>query len=230
MSQTLSSAVSYTTLLWAPALTIFKYSPGSWIAGSQQSSARATTFLHHFPRLPWVPAAEAAYWPPDPSRQVSVLAVAPAWWPHPLGSDIFIFPLSLQLCPAVGCPWLASLSPVLLLSNSIAWETNSLHRNPALDTQVQLSSLSVGHCLARRDLCSDLKAGWTLSWPSFCFPLIMKWRGKITRQASAEGHTVTFMCGIFSFFFFFTPVSSSKTSKTNKQAFFISKELLKWEK
>lgn len=157
----------------------------------------------------------AAYWPPDPARQVSVLAVAPAWWPHPSGSDIFIFPLSLQLGPAVGGLWFASLSTVPLLSNSIAWETNSLPRNPALGPQVQLSSFSVGHWLAQRDLCSDLKRDEHFLWPSFCFLLIMKWRGEISRRGSAEGHTVPHMCGILSWLFFVCLffLSSSKMSK-----------------
>lgn len=139
-----------------------------------------------------------AYWSPDPARQVSGLAVAPAWWPHPPGSDIFIFPLSPQLGPAVGGLWFASLSTVRLLSNSIARETNSLPRNPALDPQVQLSSFSVGHWRAQRDLCSVLKRDEHFLWPSFCFPLLTKWRREISWRGSAEGHTVPHMCGSLS--------------------------------
>lgn len=56
-----------------------------------------------FPASLGSPVTAAASWLQDPSRQVSVLQLLSDDPAHPLGSDIFIFPLSLQLCPAVGC-------------------------------------------------------------------------------------------------------------------------------
>lgn len=91
------------SLLWSSGLTTFKHFPGSWIKGSQRSSARATlNFSFTFPALLGSPVAAVASWLLDLSGQVSVLQLPPDDPTHPLRSDIFIFPLSLQLCPAVG--------------------------------------------------------------------------------------------------------------------------------